>query len=59
MTWKDEILKDSAQKKLDKIRFFLVGLSEGRKYTAEIKLKIGQEIGIGDALMGLYHKKGE
>jgi pyruvate formate-lyase activating enzyme-like uncharacterized protein len=59
MTWKDEILKDSAQKKLDEIRFFLMRLSEGRKYTAEKKLKIGEEIGVGDALMGLYHKRGE
>ncbi len=59
MSWKDEIKKDSAQKKLDEIRFFLVKLSEGEKYTAEKKLKIGQEIGIGDALIGLYHKRGD
>lgn len=59
MTWKDDIKKDSAQTKLDEIRFFLMELSEGKKYTAEKKLKIGQELGIGDALVGLYHKTGE
>tara|TARA_R110001592_G_scaffold72383_3_gene220953 strand:- start:853 stop:1038 length:186 start_codon:yes stop_codon:yes gene_type:complete len=56
MTWKDKIKKEQSAKKLDSLRFFLKQLSSGKKYTARSKLKIGEEVGLGDALIGLHHK---
>ena len=59
MSWKDKIKKeDSTEKKLNTIRFFLKKLATGKKYTAKAKLKIGEEVGVGDVLMGLHHSKG-